>query len=135
MEIKIYDYLHQDVKNIREQVFIEEQGFNEEFDDIDQACFFLVVYENKLPLGTLRYFKENDKWYIGRVAVKKEARGKHLGSLLMDKAESLLKHQTDKIYLEAQVRASHFYKSLGYRKTDQTHDDEGVLHVLMYKEI
>lgn len=35
MQVKIYDELPLEPKKIREDVFVKEQGFNEEFDIID----------------------------------------------------------------------------------------------------
>ena len=35
MQVKIYDELPLEAKKIREDVFVKEQGFNEEFDIVD----------------------------------------------------------------------------------------------------
>ncbi len=134
-ELKVYDLMHKDVKDIREHVFMDEQGFTIEFDAIDIYASYVVAYEFDVPVGTLRFFKQDDRYYIGRVCVEKAFRGRNIGSLLMKKAEEELKGKTDKVYLEAQVRAAHFYETLGYVKTNETHDDEGVPHVLMVKEL
>ena len=52
----------------------------------------------------------------------------------MKAVETELKGITDTLYLDAQVKASYFYETLGYKKTSQFHDDEGVPHILMYKK-
>ena len=42
MIIESFDYLPLEAKNIRETVFVNEQGFNYEFDDIDDIATHLV---------------------------------------------------------------------------------------------
>ena len=42
MKIKIYDFLSADAKIIRKQVFMEEQGVKNEFDDIDNISYSYV---------------------------------------------------------------------------------------------
>ena len=46
MNYKIYDQLPQEAKEIRIKVFMEEQGFKDEFDDLDDLCQHLVVFGN-----------------------------------------------------------------------------------------
>lgn len=61
-----------DWKYIRTAVFIEEQGFINEFDDIDHSAVHLCAYLNDTAVGCLRFFPErNDAsvWHLGRVAV------------------------------------------------------------------
>ena len=55
MNYKIYDQLPQEAKKIRIKVFMEEQGFKNEFDDIDEVCKHLVVFDQKKEIGTCRY--------------------------------------------------------------------------------
>ena len=42
MNYKIYDQLPQEAKKIRIKVFMEEQGFKDEFDDLDEVCNILL---------------------------------------------------------------------------------------------
>ena len=53
MNYKIYDQLPQEAKEIRIKVFMEEQGFKDEFDDLDDLCQHLVVFGNNQPIGTI----------------------------------------------------------------------------------
>lgn len=72
MDTKMYTALPQEAKDIRIEVFMKEQGFENEFDDIDNISFHIVVFDEEKPIGTCRFFKENDHYTIGRVAVLKE---------------------------------------------------------------
>lgn len=39
-----------DARLIRQQVFVEEQGFVNEFDDIDAKAYHAVIYTGGIPL-------------------------------------------------------------------------------------
>ena len=45
MEIKIYNQLPDEAKEIRLEVFVKEQGFEEEFDDIDETAAHIVLFD------------------------------------------------------------------------------------------
>ena len=44
MDIKIYDTLPDDAARIREEVFMKEQGFHDEFDSTDKTAAHIVLY-------------------------------------------------------------------------------------------
>lgn len=44
MEVKVYDYLQEDAMNIRRNVFMSEQGYKNEFDEIDDRALHIVIY-------------------------------------------------------------------------------------------
>ena len=50
MEIRYYDNLPEEAKTIRRAVFMEEQGFQEEFDEIDGQAGHLVMFDGALPV-------------------------------------------------------------------------------------
>lgn len=138
MEIKLYKTLCDDALKIRVNVFVEEQGFNDEFDSIDETAFHLVGYIDGVPVATTRFFYENDPkvWHIGRVAVLKEYRKKGLGKMMMERAEKEIKALGGKICeLSAQVRASEFYSLCGYRAEGEEYLDEYCPHIKMVKKL
>ena len=136
MDTKMYTTLPQEAKDIRIEVFMKEQGFENEFDDIDNISFHIVVFDEEKPIGTCRFFKENDHYTIGRVAVLKEYRNQHIGNLLLESAEKEIKKLNGAlIVVHAQVRVSPFYEKQGYIQFGQIDDDEGVPHMWMKKRI
>lgn len=136
MDTKMYTALPQEAKDIRIEVFMKEQGFENEFDDIDNISFHIVVFDEEKPIGTCRFFKENDHYTIGRVAVLKEYRNQHIGNVLLESAEKEIKKLNgDLIVVHAQVRVSPFYENQGYIQFGQIDDDEGVPHMWMKKRI
>jgi predicted GNAT family N-acyltransferase len=123
-----------DAKVIREEVFMKEQGFEDEFDDLDAISYHAVLYENGQPIGTARTFLQDDIYVIGRVAVIKEKRKQHLGKEIMLTIEEKIKelHGT-KIMLSAQTRARGFYETLGYVVQGEEYLDEYCPHIKMIK--
>ena len=136
MYTKIFTTLPQEAKDIRIEVFMKEQGFENEFDETDTISYHIVAFDEGKPIGTCRFFKENDHFTIGRVAVLKEYRNQHIGILLLESAENEIKKLNGNlIVVHAQVRICAFYEKQGYIQFGQIDDDEGVPHMWMKKKI
>lgn len=136
METKIYNQLPDEAKKIRLEVFVKEQGFKEEFDSVDDTAAHIVLFDGKTPVGVCRVFKDSGsgKTVIGRVAVKKELRGKGLGTRIIEAAEKYAAGTgTSAIRIHSQERAAGFYRALGYRDTGDSDLDEGCPHIWMEK--
>lgn len=138
-KVKYVNHLNDEIKAIRTAVFMEEQGFENEFDDTDNIATHVLIYVDDKPVGTGRlYDSEIDKnvGIIGRVAVLKECRGQHLGEDIIRALEDKAREQGLKgIELSAQCRVESFYKKLGYTSFGEIHLDEGCEHIMMKKEI
>lgn len=89
METKIYNQLPDEAKEIRLEVFVKEQGFEEEFDDIDETAAHIVLFDGSHPVGVCRIFTDpgSGRVMIGRVAVRKAFRGRGLGADIIKAAE------------------------------------------------
>lgn len=136
MEIRVFSQLPEAAKIIRKEVFVEEQGFEEEFDEIDAAAKHLVLYDGKQAVGTCRVFFSGCKgeYIVGRVAVAKERRGEHLGERLMKAAEDTVRDLGGRrVKISAQVQAKGFYETLGYRCQGEIYLDEFCPHITMVK--
>jgi len=134
MNYKKYNELNDDIIKIRTSVFIDEQGFKDEFDEIDKTCYHIVLYDSEKPVATCRYFKEGESFHIGRVAIIKEYRGKHLGKEIMQIAEKEIKAtNAEQIEVSAQVRVKEFYKKVGYKEVGEIYLDEFCEHIRMVK--
>ena len=136
MEVKIAygNELLPDAHGIREDVFVREQGFHNEFDEIDAVAWHTVIYDNGRPAATGRAFLEDGAWHIGRVAVRKEFRGKQYGVAVMQALEGKIAELgAESVGLSAQVQARGFYEKLGYEAHGGEYLDEHCPHVSMTK--
>ena len=127
----------EDAKLIREEVFVKEQGFAEEFDENDPKCWHLVLYLDSTPIATGRIIEVDPETYrIGRVAVRKGFRRMKVGTytvkFLCNKAISL---GARKAILGAQLDKMPFYRSLGFKPCPdgEVFEEQGVPHCMMYK--
>lgn len=123
---------------IRRTVFVEEQGFKTEFDNIDGKSVHMVMYKDSLPIACLRYYRESSpgEYTIGRIAVLKEYRGQNYGVMIMEEAQRQLKNAgCTQLGLSAQVRACGFYRKLGYKEKGKIYFDEHCEHIHMEKEL
>lgn len=82
-----------EARKLREDVFIHEQGFQNEFDEIDQCARHVICWENDRAVGTCRFFpaEADDTYCIGRMAVAKDHRHQQLGTLILEAAEAAIK--------------------------------------------
>ena len=133
---KYEDDLFKDAQFVRTKVFMEEQGYEDEFDEVDYTCIHVVAYDGLIPVGCARVFvDDNDKdtYVIGRVAVLSKARKKGIGRLLVKECEGVAaESNVKKIILHAQARLEPWYGSMGYERFGEVdYEDEGQPHVWM----
>ncbi|MDE6195741.1 MAG: GNAT family N-acetyltransferase [Erysipelotrichaceae bacterium] len=128
-----------DYRKIREEVFIKEQGFQEEFDEIDQYATHITLYVNQEVIGCGRVFSSSlssTSYTLGRLAILKAYRAQGYGETLVKLLEEQVKKLGGKeIILHAQVRAIPFYEKLGYEKCSEIEMEEHVPHMYMKKAI
>lgn len=126
-----------EAKKIRQTVFVEEQGFQNEFDEIDPVARHVVAWEDGRPIATGRVFLKDgakETWIIGRVAVLPPYRGKGIGALIVHQLEQIALHCGAREWtLSAQLRAKGFYENLGYTAHGNVYQDEFCPHVAMCK--
>jgi predicted GNAT family N-acyltransferase len=125
-----------DAGKIREDIFLAEQGFSTEYDDIDKEAYHFVVYDGERPVATARMYGTEEPYHIGRVAVMKEYRGTGIGAYVMSRVEKFATEQgICTLTLSAQVRASGFYEKCGYIRYGEEYMDEFCPHIDMLKNL
>jgi predicted GNAT family N-acyltransferase len=121
---------------IRQAVFVDEQGFKNEFDDIDSTAYHGILTENGSPVAVGRLFTENGDYHIGRIAVMKPYRGKGLGREIVSLLESKISELGGgTAVLSAQIRVKGFYEAMGYTAYGDEYFDEYCPHISMKKII
>lgn len=105
--------------DIRREVFIEELGWPEEAerDGFDETALHLMAYVDEMPAATGRIWHDGG-FLIGRLAVKKQFRGQHIGDLalrlLIYKAFS---SGAETLYVSAPKCTAELYKKFGFSET------------------
>ncbi len=137
--IKRFDHLPEESREIRIKVFVDEQGFEEEFDTQDNyAVHFLAFSEDNKAIGTCRIFKAEDEgeYYLGRLAVLHEYRGMAIGSHLIAAAEKYVTSiNGSAIKLHSQLQAKSFYEKCGYSAFGEVDYEEDCPHIWMSKSM
>lgn len=126
------------VVRIRTAVFVEEQHVDikiEQDAQDDTALHWLVEDDDGQAIACCRGLAEGDVLQIGRVAVLKPVRGRHVGRFLMLGLEQdpALK-PFSRLRVHAQIQVEGFYASLGYRTVSAPFEEAGILHVTMEKQ-
>lgn len=127
-----------DAYKIRVKVFVDEQGFKDEFDEIDGYAYHVTAYDEDKVIGCGRFFSESNEneYHIGRIAVLSEYRGIGIGSAIMSEIEKYCVNMgVESLVLSAQRRARVFYEKLGYKAHGEEYLDEGYPHIEMRKKI
>ncbi len=122
---------------IRETVFMQEQGFDCEFDATDSSALHLSLLVDAKPAGCARLYRmEDDLFAVGRVALLPGFRGLGLGRILMEETEAKAAWLgAGRTGLSAQVQASGFYRQLGYLPAGEEYLDEHCPHIWMEKPL
>lgn len=138
MDIKVYDRLPSEALDIRITVFVDEQGFVDEVDDIDNIATHLVMFDNDKAIATCRIFEgENEKEYIlGRLCVLASYRGRGLGGEMLKAAErAAAKSGGEVLALHSQYQAREFYAKHGYCEVGELEYEQDCPHIWMKKSL
>lgn len=130
-----WQQLGQEAKQIRTQVFIQEQQIRpeDEWDAQDALSTHFVVYQQGQAMGTARLLADH---HIGRVAILHQYRGVGAGKALMQHIIAFAKQQQrPMLQLSAQVHAIEFYAALGFVVDGEAYMDCGIPHVDMQMQL
>lgn len=131
--------IYLDALKIRYQVFVKEQGvqLEREIDKDEAYAVHFVLYEDNEALATVRLLPVDETTMkLQRMAVKKEARHRGLGNIIIAEAEKFAKQQGfTTIKLGAQLTAQEFYEKMGYQAYGEVFLDAGIKHIAMKKEL
>ncbi len=139
MDIRVYKEFPPQAMLLRTAVFVEEQGFVDEFDANDAIATHFVAYnEAGEPIATCRVFEAGEKgeYTLGRFCVRKDHRGQRVGRELLKAAEREVASQGGKrIVLHSQLHAKGFYGRCGYIAEGEIEYEQNHPHIYMRKEL
>ena len=75
MTIKCFDKLPDEAVKIRTLVFVEEQGFKDEFDSIDEIATHIVMFDGDNPVAVGRFFPSESPPRRSIPSGEKESKG------------------------------------------------------------
>ena len=127
-----WDSLRDHAQALRIEVFVVEQGVpvELEWDEADEVSTHAVAYDEEgLPVATGRLLPDR---HIGRMAVRKSARGQGIGAqvlrALLDEAKRLGYRE---LVLHAQTHAVEFYARHGFKLHGEEFMEAGIPHRMM----
>lgn len=123
--------------DLRKAVFIDEQGFPEDLDDLDDIALHILAKDGETPVGAARIVIDEYIAKIGRICVVPEMRGSGLGAAIVQASMDIARDMpgVTTAQLSAQVRAMGFYENLGFTAKGPVYDDFGVPHQSMVKRL
>lgn len=118
---------------IRQEVFVVEQRVPAELelDEFDAVSLHALAIDDDtaLALGTGRLLPDG---HIGRMAVRRDARGRGIGSMLLQALMRQARQRGDAaVVLHAQLSAVGFYRRHGYTPEGAVFMDAGIEHIAM----
>ena len=119
---------------VREEVFIKEQRVNPsiELDEFDYISEHLLLRRDSTILGTGRLYHHKGIWYLGRMAVLSNLRGKGLGRLILDGLLERAQEQgAQSVTIHSQVSVAEFYKKMGFQSRGQEFEEADIPHLEM----
>ncbi len=133
LRVGSWDVLKNDASLIRHEVFVLEQQVPEslEMDEMDAQCIHAVAYDaDQVPIATGRLLPDG---HIGRMAVRRPARGTGVGGLVLQRLIEAARSRGDsEVVLSAQVHAMGFYTRYGFQAEGDVYMDAGIPHRTMH---
>jgi predicted GNAT family N-acyltransferase len=132
-KVKFNDLLWPQVRQIRFDVFVEEQKVDEEeeYDEYEEESAHFLAFADGKAAGTARWRKTEKGVKLERFAVLIPFRGMGVGAALVRATlgEVLpMQEPGSEIYLHAQVQALPFYEKLGFRAYGDLFYEAGIAH-------
>ncbi len=129
-----------DVLALRQRVFVVEQRCAYlDADGLDRDAEHLLLRDGPVLVAYLRVLAPGVRFptvTIGRVVVSPDRRGEQLGRRVMVEALRCIEAARGliAISLSAQAHLERFYASLGFVRTSEVYDEDGISHVDMRRE-
>lgn len=136
IEVRIGTWAEQQAvaQAIRYAVFVIEQKIpaSLEWDEMDAVCVHAVAFDEQgHGLGTGRLLPDG---HVGRMAVKKGARGFGVGGAILDTLVKAAQQRGDTVVrLNAQASAEGFYARHGFSRDGHEFVEAGIPHIGMQR--
>lgn len=122
-----------DVRQVRNDVFVVEQGVSEsdEHDDFESSARHYLITKNDVSCGVARWRNTDKGIKLERFAVLTKFRGSGVGKRLVEEVLKDVLPMKQKIYLHAQIQTVDFYQKLSFEKDGEIFKEAGIKHYKM----
>ena len=123
---------------LRRDVFVGEQGISPslETDLRDADALHLVAVRGEQVVGTCRVVIDSGIAKLGRLAVRRDARGAGAGAALVVAAEAQARDAgAERMALHAQAHATGLYAARGFARLGAPFREAGIEHIRMEKQL
>jgi predicted GNAT family N-acyltransferase len=131
-----WDSLRDHAQSLRVEVFVVEQGvpIELEWDEADEVSTHAVAYDEAgQVIATGRLLPDG---HIGRMAVRKSARGQGIGAMVLSELLAEAKRLGyRKLVLHAQTHAANFYLRHGFKTHGEEFMEAGIPHQQMIRTV
>lgn len=137
-ELNIEELYH--ILQLRSEVFVVEQDcVYQDIDSKDKEALHVIGSKKGEIIAYTRVFKAGDYFdyaSIGRVVVSKKERQFKYGYDIMNASITAIQlyYETTKIKISAQIYLKHFYNNLEFFEIGEQYLEDGIPHILMFKE-
>jgi predicted GNAT family N-acyltransferase len=131
VEIVRFTDFESEIKHIRHQVFIVEQGIPEslEWDEHEHSSWHALARVGEIPAGTGRLQPDGK---ITRIAVLQAWRKRGIAAdILQHLLQRAAAENMHRLYLNAQLSAVALYERFGFVAIGVTFDEGGIEHIRM----
>ncbi len=125
---------------LRAEVFVVEQDcVYQDLDDKDQKGIHIMAWDGETCVATARVLPPGVSYSepsIGRVVVKQSHRKQGMGRLLMGHALAAALDRWPElgIRISAQTYLESFYESLGFLRSSESYEEDGLPHCQMFRQ-
>jgi ElaA protein len=130
-----------EVVRLRQDIFIIEQNcIYDDIDGLDYKSGHLLLFSgNETLIGYLRIVPPGikfDELSLGRIAIRKNYRGKGLGKKLIEKGVEIAKERGEvSVKIEAQAHLEKLYTGLGFKTVSKIYSVDGIPHIQMIMQV
>ncbi len=125
------------IYDLRLEVFVKEQHVPPEIelDEEDACAVHFLVEENGVTVGCARVIATGREAHVGRLAVRKDRRGKGIGAFMSRFVIDYCRERGyTHIWLNSQLHAVRFYEKLGFIAQGEHFMEAGIEHIRMVSE-
>ena len=139
IEVVTYQEQYQEIQNIRERAFQEQQGIIPELQDdhLDSTSMHLLAYLDIKPVGTVRIKDiQTHTAKIEKLAILPELETHNIALTIIQTALEIIKiNDFETVLVLDRANRLTFYQELGFGQSGNTFQKLGIAYIKMVKQL